>query len=332
METIIIPSHCNKPPKPHHCEQTVYLKKENFLSEFDSSVQQSVVHSNLNVYSKEEVQELITQAINSIKELLVVPDPTWITSGPVQSTVGYLEESTSVPATMTLQQICDLIFYGNVANLEVPKYVSLGNNFQITVQMYRDVDTLQYINVFQNGKLIKTIRPSEFINGSISFTSTMKVEETIVSATFIFKDGTSYTLEQEIISKSEIIPDPKPDTIQGFVGTFPENYSSITTDYLNQLIASDSINNEFFEYTQNTKTVTKEYNFTDSQSKKLVIIVPKECSDLQNIITSSQSFGTDSFDVTNIDLIFNGEVVNYKMYIYKQPLLRLNSKIVYKFK
>jgi hypothetical protein len=60
----------------------------------------------------------IKLAINDISKDFENKPPIWITSGPVQTTVGFMEDNTSIPPTMTFQEAMDAIFYGKIVDIE----------------------------------------------------------------------------------------------------------------------------------------------------------------------------------------------------------------------
>ena len=53
----------------------------------------------------------------------------WITSGPVEATVGHVEDNSTLPAKMSVQEILDAIFYGKSISINVPDYIIITKKY-----------------------------------------------------------------------------------------------------------------------------------------------------------------------------------------------------------
>lgn len=251
--------------------------------------------------------------------------PEWITSGPVESTVGYIEEGTPVPDTMTFQELMDAIFYGKGISIDAPEYVTIGNPVPITVCIHGSVASISHAELLKDGELVTTITKEDFENGCI----TIEVDPIDKDAEFTLKvvylNGSEH--EETVTVKC---------SYPVFVGLLPKWKfgNTVTMDYLKELSIEEPTNNKFVSFGPTDKTISIEYAFQDDKLRHPFVVVPTSYPDLKGVTISSQKFGVEAFDV--IDMIpFQVEGaekdVIYKMYIYRQALSSLNQKVTFNF-
>lgn len=272
----------------------------------------------------QQLQRLISEVEQDITN---IPEPIWKTSGPVESTVGYLEDNTPVPDTMTLQEVCDAIFYGKGICLEVPEFVTITQACPVTMCVHGSTGLIDYAQLLQNGKVIATFYGEDFKDGCITIDS----EPLFQDAEFTFR---VYYTNEAVHEETKVVHCYLPI----FVGLLPkwEFGNVITMERLIELSNEDieGTQNRFLNYGKDLKTFTFGYKFQDANLRHPFIVLPESHSNLQNMTISSQKFGIDAFDI--IDMIpmhipgVDQDII-YKMYIYKQALSSLNQDVTFNF-
>lgn len=268
-----------------------------------------------------QVNQKVSEVQDKIKDM---PEPIWKTSGPVQSTVGHVEDNTEVPNTMTLQQVCDAIFYGNSIDLIVPEYVIIAEKCPITLCVHGSTANIDYAELLQNGVVIATLHGDDFKNGCI----TMDSEPLDTDTEFIFRVYYTNETIHEVSATVKV-------SLPIFVGLLPQwKFGNVVTyDYLLELSEEDSKNNVFYTSLDGDE-ITHKYNFKDSNLQHPFLVIPAKCNDLYQMCTSSQQFGKEAFNI--IDMIpfqipgAPSDVI-YKMYIYDQALSSLSIPVTFKF-
>lgn len=271
---------------------------------------------------EEKVQE-VEQVVSKI------PEPIWITSGPVESTVGHVEDNTPVPETMTLQEIMDAIFYGKGICLEVPEYVIITKSCEVTMCIHGSTGLIQYAELYQNGKLIYTFKKEDFENGCVTVDSLPLMED----AEFTFK---VYYTNGSVHEETKVVSCYVPV----FVGLLPKwkFANTITMDYLIELCKEDTegTQNRFLnDKGRDVESFTFEYIFQDPKLRHPFVVMPAGYPNLESMVTSSQNFGIEAFDVIDmIPLTIPGveDDIIFKVYVYRQALSNLNQKVTFNFK
>lgn len=271
---------------------------------------------------EEKVQE-VEQVVSKI------PEPIWITSGPVESTVGHVEDNTPVPETMTLQEIMDAIFYGKGICLEVPEYVIITKSCEVTMCIHGSTGLVQYAELYQNGKLIYTFKKEDFENGCVTVDSLPLMED----AEFTFK---VYYTNGSVHEETKVVSCYVPV----FVGLLPKwkFANTITMDYLIELCKEDTegTQNRFLnDKGRDIESFTFEYIFQDPKLRHPFVVMPAGYPNLESMVTSSQNFGIEAFDVIDmIPLTIPGveDDIIFKVYVYRQALSNLNQKVTFNFK
>lgn len=277
-----------------------------------------VTLSQLNEKSS-EIQESINKEVSNYK-------PIWITSGPVRTTVGFVEDNTEPQAEVTFQEIMDAIFYGQAIEVHSPKSCVIGHTVKVEMLIH-GLLSFSRGELYQDDQLLGTFYPEDFTDGSLTVVSLPIFEDT----TFKFKVTMENGVEHEDTSLTKVS--------QGvFVGILSRWYSgyNVTYDYLEQLARTDPENNTFEPLADDVLEIIHSYSFTTPEDlKQLIVAVPKDYPDLASIKTPAQDFGIEAFDIINdIPFVVPGveENVIYKLYIYRQPLAMYHSEVTFKFK
>ena len=251
----------------------------------------------------------------------------WITSGPVETTVGFIEDNTEVPSTMTFQELCDAIFYGKSISISVPDYVIITKKCPITLCIHGSLAFVQVAQVFQDDKLIYTFTGEDFKDGCITVDSEPIFSDTKFTFKVTYTNGSVHEEEATVKCYMPV-----------FVGLLPKwkTGSTITMDYLIQLCEEDTegTQNRFVNYGGDLKSFTFKYKFEDPTLQHPFIVIPKSYPELDTMVTKSQSFGVDAFNIINdIPLSVPGveKDIIFKVYIYKEALSSLNQEVTFNF-
>ena len=175
-----------------------------------------------------EIQESINKEVSNYK-------PIWITSGPVRTTVGFVEDNTEPQAELTFQEIMDAIFYGQAIEVHTPKSCVIGHTVRVEMLIH-GLLSFSKGELYQDEQLIGTFYPEDFTEGSLTVVSLPIFKDT----TFKFKVTMENGVEHEDTSLTKVS--------QGvFVGILSRWYSgyNVTYDYLEQLALEDPENNTF---------------------------------------------------------------------------------------
>lgn len=270
-----------------------------------------------------QVNKSVNDVEQNIKQL--IDQSVWVTSGNIKTTVGFMEDNTPVPQSMTLQELADAIFYGKRISIEVPKYVILSNSCQINVSIHGDSVLMTNAEVYQDGTLIYTIDRDQLVDGCITLQSNPINSDTIFTLKVYYSNGTVAEDTAQVLCNKPI-----------FVGLLPKwkFANTITMDYLIELAVEDvhGTQNRFINEGKDVSEISFQYKFEDSQLRHPFIVLPKDYPDLDGIVTSNQKFGIESFNIiSDIPLNVNNTDIIYKIYVYKQALASLDSSITFKF-
>lgn len=251
----------------------------------------------------------------------------WITSGPVEATVGRVEDNSTLPAKMSVQEILDAIFYGKSISINVPEYIIITRKCPVTLCVHGSTALIQVAQLFQNDKLIYIFTGDDFKNGCITVDSEPLLEDTIFKFKVTYTNG---AVHEESASVKCYMP--------VFIGLLPKwkPGHTITMDYLIQLCEEDTegTQNRFINQIEDFKSIKFNYKFEDSTLRHPFVVIPETYPNLDTMVTKSQSFGIDAFDViNNIPLRVPGvdHDIIFKVYIYKQALATLNQEVTFNF-
>ena len=109
------------------------VKAEHYVKR-DGSIPFTAPQSGVDAVSDDQLVTLkqVKESENSIKEIInkEVSDyrPLWITSGPVRTTVGFVEDNTMPQEKVSFQEIMDAIFYGQAIEVNAPESSSANFN------------------------------------------------------------------------------------------------------------------------------------------------------------------------------------------------------------
>lgn len=311
---------------PHHILDKV--KKEKYVKQ-DGSVPFRSPQKGQDAIDPKDLVTLrqLQKAINEMSDEIKSTPPVWITSGPVESSVGHVEDKSPVPPTMTFQEIMDAIFYGKSISLDAPDYVMIGHTCEVTMCIHGSLALVEYAELWQGDQLLGTYPASMFEGGCLTVDSLPIYEDTEFTFKVFYTNGTVYE-ESKLVKCSMPV----------FVGLLPKwkpGYT-ITFDYLKELETEDTegTQNRFLDYGDNVKSISFKYRFKDVKLRHPFIVVPADYPNLSSMVTKSQSFGLEAFDV--IDMIpfqipgVEKDII-FKIYIYRQALSSLNQKVTFKF-
>ena len=269
-----------------------------------------------------EENDLVTLSqLSSVKDQVV-----WNTSGPVQTTVGFVEDNSELPSQMSFQEIMDAIFYGKVIDVVSDPTALIGQEVDVKMTI-RGTALISYAELYQGEELIGVFQKEDFAEDSLTVKSRPIYKDTIFTFKVYFNNTTMECQSTTRVSYGV------------FVGLLPQWYSgsNITYNYLEELAQEDSSNNKFYSgFVGNTlEEIKHKYNFVSpGNPKHLFLVVPKDYPDLRQMTTSTQQFTTEAFDIIDtIPLRIPGlqEDVLYKVYIYKQVLVTLDLEVTFKF-
>lgn len=265
----------------------------------------------------------LTDELNRINKSIKDAGMTWITSGPVETTVGFIEDNSEVPAVMTFQQLCDAIFYGNTISLNVPDYVEIDNTAEITVCVHGG--TVDYAQLWQDDTLIYTFQASDLVDGCITVDSEIIKDDTKFILKVFYTNGAMHEETKTVKCSLPV-----------FVGLLPKwKFGSVVTmEYLKELEKEDAdgTQNRFVTASGDVKSISFKYVFQDDKLRHPFIVLPASYPNLSTMTTKSQSFDKDAFDIIDmIPLRVSNKDVIYKMYIYNEALSSLNQEVTYNF-
>lgn len=294
----------------NHISNTLHLSSSEVRQIIKAYAQSNLIDRS----DLETLQSKIDSKIDNIK-------PTWKTSGPVLTTVGFVEDNSELPAEMTMQEILDAIFYGSKISLDIQSFASLGSTVDITMCIHSGIPT-DSIELYQDGKLIESFDDIDFVDGCVTIQSQSLTEDAEFKFKVLFANGLT---QEEVVNVKVVAP--------SFVGLLPQwKFGNVVTmEYLKELVAEDKTNNKFVEGIPSE--IIQKYSFQDSQLKHPFVVVPANNPDLEGMVTKSQNFGLEAFNIIDmIPLRIKDKDIMYKMYIYKQALSSLNQEITFKFK
>lgn len=256
----------------------------------------------------------------------IVEEPVWITSGPVQTTVGFVEDETDPGEKLNLQEVMDAIFYGKSVDVKAPAYALLGSIVDVELFVRGSTGVISYAELWQNDELIGTYTKDDFELGQLTVKSLPINEETTFTFKVFYPNGTY--LEASCTTKV---------AYDIFVGILPKWYaaSNVNYDYLLQLVQSDPENNSIDSSGDLVSEIKHKYNFSSPKElKQIFVAMPKEYPDLVQMTTPSQQFGLESFDIISdipfeIPGLSNSKI--YKIYVFKESLVTLNLEVIFKF-
>ena len=275
-------------------------------------------------------QDLITlhqveEKVKNLQEQITNTEPIWRTSGPVESTVGHIDDNTPVPATMSLQEVLDAIFYGKGISISAPDYVTINNKVPVTLCVHGSTGLIDVAELYQDGELTISFVKEDFENGCVTVDSLPIIEDTEFTFKVTYTNG---AVHEESIAVKVALPI--------FVGLLPKwKFGNVITwNYLEELASEEPNNNQFISSSNNLNQLSINYSFQDAKLRHPFVVVPVSYPDLDNMSTTPQKFGIDAFDVIDmIPLKVPGveKDIIFKIYIYRQALSSLNQEVTFNF-
>lgn len=275
-------------------------------------------------------QDLVTlhQVEEKIREVKQeIPEPVWITSGPVESQVGMVNEGDVLANQVSFQEAMDAIFYGKRVKLTVPELSPIGEKFLITLCIQGSLATVEYAEIYQNEEYIGLITREQLQESNCITIDSLPIQsDAEIVAKVFYTNGSIH----EVTSITKV-------SLPVFVGIINrwQFTNTVTYNQLLELHRQDPQNNIFYDKGENMQELTHNFNFDEDLEQKIIIALPTNYSNLDKMYNSAQMVTVDAFDVINmIPFTIPGasEDVIYKLYSYKQDLYSLNSEITFKFK
>lgn len=313
-----------------------YIRKQNYVKQ-DGSIPFKNPQSGVDainaqdLITKHQVEEIVENNITNVYEELNSKidkkECTWITSGPVKVNVGMVEQDSEFAKKVNLQEIMDAIFYGQGIKIEVNPVTKLNDSAEILLCVQGSLATMSSAELYQNGKVILTFTKSDFeTNNCITVNSIAITEDT----EFIFKVYYVSGSFHEATATTKL-------AMPIFIGLLPKWQfgNTITYQFLIDQYTKDPINNYFYDEPKTVKNLSHKYSFNNAEQQHIMIALPADYPELEQVSTISQSFGIEAFDI--IDMIpwevpgIEDDVI-YKLYIYRQAISSLDTSINIKFK
>lgn len=249
----------------------------------------------------------------------------WKTSGPVQTTVGYVEDNSILPDKVNFQQIMDKIFYGDGVGIDVKEYAQYGEIIDVVMNI-RPTLMIDIVKLYQGDKLIGTFDREDFEpDGSHTVKSNPITEDpTIFKMEVTYTNGNIKTVTAQTSIAYGV-----------YVGIMPKwmHGMQMTIDYMESQILSDPTNNKKFFDGSGRLEYEMDYLFnTPDEPKSLFIAMPTSYPNLSSVDTVTQQFPANQFEcIDNIVLtLADGKLIMYKIYIFPVGIVELNMKVIYK--
>lgn len=274
-------------------------------------------------------QDLVTlhQVEEKISEQLGEPEqPVWITSGPVEAQVGMVKEGDTLASSITFQEAMDAIFYGKRVKLTVPELSSIGESFPITLCIQGSLATVDYAEIWQNGKYLATITKEDLEESGCVTVDGLPIDsDSEVTAKVFYTNGSIHEVTETV---SVALP--------VFIGIIPrwKFGNTVTYNQLLELSLEDSKNNKFYDKGIHLQSIEHPYDFDEDREQKIIVALPVTYNNLAEMSNSAQVVTSDAFEVIDqIPFQVPGSTsdIIYKIYIYKQDLYSLNTTMKFKF-
>ena len=267
-----------------------------------------------------QVEEKIGEQLGELEQ------PVWITSGPVEAQVGMVKEGDTLASSVTFQEAMDAIFYGKRVKLTVPELSSVGESFPITLCIQGSLATVDYAEIWQNGKYLATITKEDLEESGCVTVDGLPIDsDSEVTAKVFYTNGSIHEVTETV---SVALP--------VFIGIIPrwKFGNTVTYNQLLELSLEDSKNNKFYDKGIHLQSIEHSYNFDEDREQKIIVALPVTYNDLTEMSNSAQVVTADAFEVIDqIPFQVPGSTsdIIYKIYIYKQDLYSLNTTMKFKF-
>lgn len=273
------------------------------------------------------VVKQLTELKESLSSKLENSKPVWVTSGPIQTTVGFAEDGMIFEDKVPFQELMDTIFYGQQISVSSPKTAIIGESVPVTMQVHGAI-AISRAELFQNDVQIEIFTQDDFKSGSHTVDSNPILEDTEFRFVVTLVSGVVHEATCETLV-----------TLPAFIGLLPKwkTANTVTYEYLQDRVFEDFVNNEFVSISNKDGDYEVEHKYafaSPAELQHLFVALPKDYPDLEGIVTKAQEFGKEAFDAIS-DIPFQvpnapSDVI-YKLYVYEQALAELNSVVTFKF-
>lgn len=267
-----------------------------------------------------QVEEKIGEQLGELEQ------PVWITSGPVEAQVGMVKEGDTLASSVTFQEAMDAIFYGKRVKLTVPELSNIGASFPITLCIQGSLATVDYAEIWQDGKYLATITKENLEeSGCVTIDGLPIDSNSEVKAKVFYTNG---SIHEVIETVSVALP--------VFIGIIPrwKFGNTVTYNQLLELSLENPKNNKFYDKGIHLQSIEHSYNFDEDREQKIIVALPVTYNNLAEMSNSAQVVTSAAFEVIDqIPFQIPGSTsdVIYKIYIYKQDLYSLNTTMKFKF-
>lgn len=283
----------------------------------------------------------LTEAIDKLSNTLTqdikdaTNQSTWVPSGPVRTTVGFIEDNMRMPREMTVQQICDAIFYGRKIGVVAPPYAEYGNTVCIKIFTH-GLSILEEVEIYKNNVLIGTLTAEDFKGSPEDFRDEGFYYEYCETGEF------TEDVEWKVVfhySDGQTITDTATTKLSYpiFIGALPYWWNAqedVTMNSLREKVAEDPENCKFFtKFGPEIKRLKTNFNFEDAEQRSIVVVIPEEYPDLNKLVTPTQEVEASAFAKWLQPMYPNNVPVGvlYKIYVFNQPLVKLNQTLKFYF-
>lgn len=263
----------------------------------------------------------INRAVSKLSNQFNNLQATWVTSGPIQTTVGFMEDEGEVPPVITFQEAMDAIFYGKVIDVKSPDTIAVGTSAKVTMYI-RGNSLIKDAKLYQNEKLIGTYTIEDFLNWEVTINSEPILNNTVF--TFIV----TYVNEQvqNVSAMTKV-------SYGAFVGNVPKMCMPGDLNYKTMIDLVNLGQATIYSVNEDVNTIIHNFNFVSPNNpQKLVLALPAEYNQLDYMHTASQHFSKDAFYTEDIPVIIPGisEPILFTYYVYNEPLVAFNSEVIFK--
>lgn len=305
---------------PHNILKEVY--KEHYIKR-DGSVPFTAIQKGIegiednDLATVGQINRLKTQMSEQFENL----QSTWVTSGPIQTTVGFMEDEGEVPPVMTFQEVMDAIFYGKVIDVKAPDTVAVGTNAKVTMYV-RGNSLIKEAKLYQNEKLIGTYTIEDFLNWELSVNSDPILSNTVFTFIVTYVNDQ----EQNVSTITKV-------SYGAFVGNVPKMCMPGDLNYKTMLDLVNLGQAKMYSVNEDVSTITHNFNFVNPNNpQKLVLAIPAEYNQLDYMHTPSQHFDINAFYIETIPVVIPGisDPILFNYYVYNESLVAFNSEVIFK--
>ena len=273
-----------------------------------------------------QVEDTTSEIKEDLESKIQEKECVWIPSGPVEAQVGMVKEGDTLASSVTFQEAMDAIFYGKRVKLTVPELSNIGASFPITLCIQGSLATVDYAEIWQDGKYLATITKENLEeSGCVTIDGLPIDSNSEVTAKVFYTNG---SIHEVIETVSVALP--------VFIGIIPrwKFGNTVTYNQLLELSLENPKNNKFYDKGIHLQSIEHSYNFDEDREQKIIVALPVTYNNLAEMSNSAQVVTSAAFEVIDqIPFQIPGSTsdVIYKIYIYKQDLYSLNTTMKFKF-